>query len=411
MVLEKPSATKPGSSLFKALLLLPLVYALTLMWWLPEGAKYMPGMVLVVFLLSLTPWARVYRHQEITGRQRLFLGLLWAWILYGIIIYFWKEDSWTELRGFLAAGLYALVLRGMRLQRHWIIGLLVVSAAGFIVLSFWLHLEGSRRIGGHINPIPYATALGSVLVALCAYWIVGHGRFRQMALGAMVVMLVIALFLTQSRGVILPFILIFAVILGMWGLRMARERQTGMLVFGIVVVVVSLVSAGTLLERRLEQTVVQYEEMTQGDWSGSIGVRLQMYRAALLMTLDAPLFGHGEAHEKSLEKLHEEGAIRDSLRQFDPTHYHNQFLDYLVKKGIIGLALFVGLLVAAAQLVVSRSESRPSARGAALGVLTLSAGASMTDVPFHHPPVVYVVVFMVMMLSAEVDSPTGKPVS
>lgn len=41
--------------LLEGLILLPLWYCLTVMWWMPEGVKYVPGMIGVALLAFLVP--------------------------------------------------------------------------------------------------------------------------------------------------------------------------------------------------------------------------------------------------------------------------------------------------------------------------------------------------------------------
>src|SRR5690554_3836789 len=102
------TACKASQRVMASIALLPALYALTLMWWIPEGDKYIPGMIVVlaiIYLLQRNLKGGSLKRSP-PSRSAWVLALIWLYVCYGILIYFWKGDSWTELRAMFAMAIY-----------------------------------------------------------------------------------------------------------------------------------------------------------------------------------------------------------------------------------------------------------------------------------------------------------------
>ncbi|MFA0520707.1 O-antigen ligase family protein, partial [Vibrio sp. 10N.222.55.E8] len=91
------------------------------------------------------------------------------------------------------------------------------------------------------------------------------------------------------------------------------------------------------IEDRINSTLVEIHKISNGDMTSSIGLRFQMWKSARYSFVKSPIYGLGDSHREVLIELNKEGLVDDSLVKFSPNHYHNQFIDKLVKTGIIGL--------------------------------------------------------------------------
>lgn len=380
-----------------SVVLFPAIYALTLMWWVPEGDKYVPGMVVLVLIVVVV---RRFSFNESPsrlpeGRARLLIPL-WLFVTYCAMIYLWKGDSWTELRAMLAMAIYFSICREMELSATFCKLAVAISAFGFLFLTWALFMSGTNRVGGFINPIPYATALGAVLLVVfsLALW-GGRGKERLM-FSILGVGLLSALFMTQTRGVIVPALFLCGGLLFIYSMQRLKAPAT-LILFGMFVSLIAVLGS-EIFRDRVNQTQVELDAIAIGDKSGSIGLRIQMWEAALRIWKDSPIIGVGDGHKAILKELHSEGHVTDKLLSFSPSHYHNQYLDFLVKKGVLGLALFLTIMVLLLQLLLrSRIKFVGLGGGAALLLYMLSG---LSDVPFRHPASIYLFFSIVLVFTS-----------
>uniref|UniRef100_UPI003CC9172E O-antigen ligase family protein n=1 Tax=Vibrio splendidus TaxID=29497 RepID=UPI003CC9172E len=85
------------------------------------------------------------------------------------------------------------------------------------------------------------------------------------------------------------------------------------------------------------------------------------------------------------------------LYYYASSHYHNQFLDNMVKSGTIGLLFIIGLLIYPLIKIKSLNEEN---RYIVIGLTSLFFIAGLTDVPFNHPqPLLMYLLFLVPICS------------
>jgi O-antigen ligase len=104
--------------------------------------------------------------------------------------------------------------------------------------------------------------------------------------------------------------------------------------------------------------------LTQGHITDWVGLRVEIWRSALELSKDQWLFGYGLGSFPSvLTKL---GIPPDSVL-FSFNEVHNQYLDFLLETGVLGLTPLIALLgiaFAAGVKMAARQETRE--RGLAL---------------------------------------------
>lgn len=105
--------------------------------------------------------------------------------------------------------------------------------------------------------------------------------------------------------------------------------------------VILMIIAGSLPQTQISERIqLAYQEVQSyfqdGNGETSVGARLDMWKSAVLMAKEKPLLGHGkEGMMLAKHKQVEQKIISSHVAQF--THVHNQFLDDLAKRGVIGL--------------------------------------------------------------------------
>ena len=91
-----------------------------------------------------------------------------------------------------------------------------------------------------------------------------------------------------------------------------------------------------------QDDIQQYLE--QGNGSTSVGARFDMWQSVFIMVQEKPILGWGtQGAPQKRHQLAEQGIISQYAGQF--THAHNQYLDDLSKRGIVGLVAFLAIFV------------------------------------------------------------------
>ena len=196
----------------------------------------------------------------------------------------------------------------------------------------------------HIQGGDISMSLGilSLIIALYAY------QKREMKLTVLSVIGglcgIVGSLLSTARGgwVALPILLIVI----LWIYRHSLSKRFFLTFFGIIAVAsvgISQMPNNRIMERiNVAQKDIQlYLDKNNGNTS--LGARFEMWKSAIAMAKEKPLFGWGiqGATEKRKQETKEKIAT-SNIGQF--THAHNQYLDDLSKRGIVGLLALLAVL-------------------------------------------------------------------
>ena len=166
-----------------------------------------------------------------------------------------------------------------------------------------------------------------------------QGGDISMSLG--ILSLIIALYAYQKREVKLT---VLSVIL--WIYRHSLSKRFFLTFFGIIAVAsvgISQMPNNRIMERiDVARKDIQLY-LDNKDGNTSLGARFEMWKSALEMVKEKPLFGWGiqGATEKRKQET-KERIVTGNIGQF--THAHNQYLDDLSKRGIVGLLALLAVL-------------------------------------------------------------------
>ncbi|MBK8015557.1 MAG: O-antigen ligase C-terminal domain-containing protein [Betaproteobacteria bacterium] len=295
--------------------------------------------------------------------------------------------AWMALLTSLAARVLCDV--GIRQAVEWFAWALLLAAVtnSAVALVQWLHpaldspwilpvMHG--RPGGNLgqpNHLAIQMALGTASLA----WLRARGRIRESFAWLPAAMLACGLAVTGSRS---AWLLAGLSVAGCWwlGRRLdagaAREARRVVLVVAAFFVLLDLGNGLLHAGGASHSGIVRFETVHHDGEE-----RLQIWRGAWRMFLDAPWFGQGHGHfaERFL-------AIAPELPAPRPTsmtlHAHNLPLQIAAEYGLAGLAL-----TAAALLIwfvrVSKRPATPE-RAWALGVAGILAVQSLVEYPLWY---------------------------
>lgn len=138
-------------------------------------------------------------------------------------------------------------------------------------------------------------------------------------------------------GLVFGWVLVQAISPWPWFKRVCAV----LMLIGVVAIPATQLGLYKVVESRVEQAVIEtkaYFETHQQN--SSVGSRLAMWQFAIQKVGDAPLMGHGklgwiDMRDQAIAK----GELHPYIANF--SHVHNEYLDVLLKRGAVGLALLM----------------------------------------------------------------------
>lgn len=219
----------------------------------------------------------------------------------------------------------------------------IVGSFGALVYALveTLLLDRARAEGMAGNSGPFALVC-SVLYGFAVVTAIRR-RDRTGALAALAALAAAAALLLSGMRGTWPILVIAPLIpLAMFRINLSRRGALkAIAALFVPVVLLVAVSYGTV-ETRILRLAEEYKYVDGGDYDNSMGQRVLVWRAALTLIAERPVFGHGPAEAHGL--MSKRAAAGEELR-FAYTHAHNQFLNAWMRSGLFGLAATLALLV------------------------------------------------------------------
>jgi O-antigen ligase len=231
------------------------------------------------------------------------------------------------------------------------------GAAAAAALAAWQRWSlGIDRPGGDMNAITFGDL--SLFLGLLALVGAHECRIRSRAAWAVFGSAcgLFASLLSGSRGgwLILPF----AAVVLMRRQRLLRGRGGLLLVSGIcLLLALVFVTPQTGVRQRIAAGARDVRAYVSADGAASsLSIRLELWRAALMLARDHPLRGQSTAdYKQQMHRWVDAGRLRpDVFAAPEPPHLHNDALQMLVTHGLPGLAVWALLLLAPGHFFLGR---------------------------------------------------------
>ncbi|WP_172560321.1 O-antigen ligase family protein [Vibrio fluvialis] len=388
--MNNPLAKK---NLSEVVLLLPFIFSFVLMIWFEGASKVLVITTVLSLLCAITVYRKNIKALMSENLRQPFHILLWVFALF-IFFQSWLNGvSSREIRTILCLSLIALYFPFQKIRPSYYQTIVILGCCTIFLNSAYFNIFlGLNRESGVINAIPYAG-----IAALLALWALhfsfeAHTSKMRLLFGMLALLPLICLVLTESRGVWLAFICASLVL--SWGKFKLTFKK--MLVAGVVVSAAMMLLSGSFIEQRIEKTHYEIEQIQQGNMNTSIGLRLQMWQASLKLADDNWLFGLGTRHTDKLEQLYQQHQISKALYEFHPPHYHNQFIDSVVKSGLVGL-IFLLLMLCIPFYLTRHADKKIKSMVCSVIILYVIMG--LTDVPFYNGQtfILYVLTMLILI--------------
>jgi len=345
-----------NKSILEHIIFFPVLWTFTGMFLYSNGKKMMVVFVLISAIVSFYLYGK---SNFINNTKNIkLIWLLGACLLFAAFAKVHYGYSSSLLRGLACLFIFFIALppflsKKIELKQLTIIG--AISTLIYMIVQVFI-LNNGRMWS--INPIPYATFSASIS-ALTFYYLlqcksVSQSRGLWLALAVVLLVMIVRLFITNKKSIYFIFPL-------------------------MIVSSLAFVLSGNKIVERIEKTKVEIEKINEGDLTSSIGLRFQMWKAAIILIPESPIIGLGKTNIDYKRKLSEQGVISKGTVNY--THYHNQFLNELVKYGIIGLIL---LLASISYPFYYLNKNNNNNTWPGIIVISIFILASLTDVPFQH---------------------------
>ncbi len=313
--------------------------------------------VTIVLLASFVIWLWWGRKKtyEISNFQRWFFysGALVFLVALAMLVWAdFPEKGHRELEKYLRLMLcypFIVMLTLARTKAHFFwIGIAVAGVVTGIVAVVDEFVLGKVRANGlgTLNPIFYGnySILFSFLSLLGAFWFRGQNDNRYFYLGIIgAAGGFVALVLSSSRGgaIAIP---IYGILCLAFFIANKNYRAVAACVLMAVAITASLVFASSMMRDRflvISDEINAY--IVEGNEKSSVGLRLYMWETAWHAFVEKPIIGHSTGKFSGLPY---KSTLRDSYPEENNPHghAHNEYLQTMATRGLLGLAPLLLLL-------------------------------------------------------------------
>ncbi|MBY7959044.1 O-antigen ligase family protein [Vibrio furnissii] len=323
----------PTLSLMTSLLSATFFASLTLT---PESYSFA---ALLIAFLSLVLIPKTFRVISQPSIQVVSISLLLFWLLY-LFAFLYHKDPISSIdlpsRALLAIfSMWLFLTYPPRLA--WImVGIsLGAISSGIIAIiqTYYFHLRAFNNSGYMVIQIGGICAWLAALstVSFIYFQHQSNKRCSYIALAAAGFALSASL-LSGARGswVPTPFVLIAI----LWIAKHYVNRT--MLISLLMVWSMAFIISAPQIDHRVNAVVSDLSQYENENAASSSGIRLELWKSALYAAAESPLVGYGHDGLTEVKKAQIARGLVDSI-VIDFSRAHNQFLEELQTKGIIGL--------------------------------------------------------------------------
>jgi len=372
--------------IYNSLILLPYYWMVTGLVFIPRADRIMVALIAISAIASVSQYGMKVIKENLKQNKLFWLILLTS--IYVVFSYYYHGISGREVRGFFSLVVFLCCFPRELLTQKLLCLLAITGSMITFFTSFYsaiiLDIPRSTWV---MNAIPFATIAATFsLLSLNLLAYTKNKKIKAMLLIAVTLSLT-GLILSQSRGPLFAFIVVFLCNM----IFLFRGNSFKFLIPLITTLIVVAPFIYPQIEQRVTQTQNEITAIGSGYFNTSIGLRLSMIMATPDMIKGDLLIGSGDMHREKITKLAKEGKVFGAFAHNPPPHYHNQYIDKLIKTGIIGLLLFLAILIIPLTEFNKRSRLSFSIITAIVILFTISG---LTDAPFNHGQTLCVFIFI-----------------
>lgn len=399
---------------------------------IPPLADAMAIVLLLIGLVGLRAGVQYLRVSPLLGVEKFLLFIFFGYSLVSIASFlYWPytKDSHMRLEDDLKFMLFIPLYLVLRLYCfNWNVLLYVFAIFAILlgVSSVLIYLEGCcsppylpnihpyfdifswNRPSGSVNPMRYAAVALIVMAFLVNAKLVirGKGVPLNAALMLAIVLALVACILTNTRGVWLAIPVLLVAYL--YFLYKQGQFKYVWLVLAVAGLLSVAILQSSFVQKRINTTLHNFELYGQGYVDTSLGARLDMYKFSLTLISQNPLWGHGLGGFKAkAQEARKRGEIEGAARELGVRRTpHNEFLQVLIERGVLGLFVVLGLFFIPAVIFYRALKSKDEGvlfyglNG--MVVLLVFFVAGQTGTLFNHNVFTHFYIILILLFASQI---------
>lgn len=268
--------------------------------------------------------------------------------------------------------------------RLYISGAIAGCVGALLLVCAHIAWFSSARVEGGAGNAAVFASMCLCLTGIAGLAVDSPSRTRRLLAFAAILAGTVALISSLTRGVMLTFLPVLALLLvyaqRQW--RAIRVRPATLLLL-LAFPNLVLYSAWGMIESRIDFTFREMERILDGHYTASIGERLRLWRAAWRAFLDSPLWGYGIQDRMQALRPY---LSQDGLPIQNFTHPHNGYLAFAVDGGLIVLTALMALLAVPVAVAYRAQRDNAYRRRLFLALMLTATYAvtGMTQIMFKH---------------------------
>lgn len=168
--------------------------------------------------------------------------------------------------------------------------------------------------------------------------------------------------ISQSRGgwIAIPILLVA------WLIFKNKKHRIVKLSFALPLLLLTLLASyfyNDIVQQRIDQIFLDLTAFSNGHTDTSVGQRLQLWKAALYLYGNNPIFGVGpEGFSQAMTALSQSGFITEEAAQLGRGEVHSQILSSLVGLGILGILSILSIYFVPLFIFIQSTKSTSNAK-------------------------------------------------
>ncbi len=336
------------------------------------GANIGLLLMLIAMLPQLPDVWRCYRSSRVV--HLILLGVVYIVVSASVAGYFLPETvnhQWDQVLRWGDLALILLVawwLKGDP-RRFYISFMLFAMGAFTRIFTFmpweniWSVLDGTYHpLGFGLWHISFSSYLVVILLGLFVFarrWISSvSGRWGRLLISLLLLLSMLicieAILISKSRGTWIAALLVLPVVLLLYGRALLRSKSGISIArmaaaIGVALVVMGFVFSSQLsgVLDRATQEQETFRLLLEDDVSkvptSSVGIRIHLWHYGVQKWLERPLLGWGVGSEEYLMKEKWVAGVWGK-NYYTPPHFHNIYLELLVRFGVVGFLLVASIV-------------------------------------------------------------------
>jgi len=343
------------------------------------GMELYAGSCILSALISLS-----FYRTEITWNH--YKTILILYFIFGVCALLFDQDHYSsrELRTIFYSSLFILTFPNVLTNKFLFKQILIVSNILLFAKSVYqVHFLDISRVGSYINPIPYATICASTSLMLFVILIFEKRSRFQLLEGLVFICSLVTIIYSGTRGVWFSFLVgLFTILI--FCLRQIKQNfsKKSLFIFISALMAITLIMAPIAI-KRINRFKEDVKKIKQDNFNSSLGIRIQLWKGAIYTIKKDGIWGAKRSHQKNMEYLVKKGIYSETADKIGHfSHYHNTYLDKLVKYGVQGLGVWLLLAFFPIFSSFSIKNTQKHLFCLILAPTTIYMFASLTDMPF-----------------------------